>query len=262
MVGSVKVALPHPQVKQAISWLRTVDIHMKSIALVSGANRGIGFEVCRQLGQAGFQVILTSRNRTLGEEAAGTLAKEGLQIIYHQLDVTKLDEIEETSKFVSQQFDRLDILINNAGVNLDGEKDINEIDAALIEDTLKVNFYGPLHLTRTFLPLMQKHNYGRIVNVSSSGGSLSTMATMAGKIPAYRISKAALNAQTRLIASAVKDYNIKVNAMCPGRVKTRMGGEDARRSPRESIDTILWLATLPASGPTGGFYKDRKKLPW
>jgi NAD(P)-dependent dehydrogenase (short-subunit alcohol dehydrogenase family) len=237
-------------------------MQMDKIAFVTGANRGIGFEACRQLGQAGFQVILTSRNHTLGEEAANELSKEGLKIIYHQLDVTRLDEIEKVCDFVNHQLGRMDILINNAGISLDGEKDLTEIEIEVLEETLKVNFYGPFLLTRAFLPLMKKNNYGRIVNVSSAGGSLSVMATLSGRMPAYRISKAALNAQTRLIASAVKGYNIKVNAMCPGWVQTRMGGEYARRSPAEGVDTIMWLATLPASGPTGGFYKDRKKHPW
>jgi NAD(P)-dependent dehydrogenase (short-subunit alcohol dehydrogenase family) len=235
---------------------------MEKIALVSGANRGIGFETCRQLGRAGYQVILTSRNCALGEEAAQRLSREGLPIIYQQLDVTTLDEIEKVSDFVNWNFGRMDVLINNAGVSLDGEKDTTEIEIEVLEETLRVNFYGPLQLTRAFLPLMKKNNYGRIVNVSSAGGSLSLMGTLSGRMPAYRISKAALNAQTRLIASAVKGYNIKVNAMCPGWVKTRMGGEYAGRSPAEGVDTIIWLASLPASGPTGGFFKDRKKYPW
>lgn len=235
---------------------------MEKIALVSGGNRGIGFETCRQLGRAGYRVILTSRNCGLGEEAAGQLSREGLPVIYHGLDVTSPAEIEKTRELVNRTFGRLDVLVNNAGVSLDGEKDLTEVEIELVEKTLQVNFYGPLRLTRAFLPLMKQNNYGRIVNVSSAGGSISLMATLSGKLPSYRISKAALNAQTRLIASVVKGYNIKVNVMCPGWVKTRMGGEQAGRSPAEGVDTIIWLATLPASGPTGKFFKDRKKHPW
>jgi NAD(P)-dependent dehydrogenase (short-subunit alcohol dehydrogenase family) len=190
------------------------------------------------------------------------LAQEGLHIAHHKLDVINLDDIEASRDFVIDQFGRLDVLVNNAGVYIDGRNNIIEIETEVIEKTMAINFYGPLHLTRAFIPLMQANNYGRIVNVSSTGGSLSAMGTGSGNYPSYRISKVALNALTRLTASTVKDYNIKVNAMCPGWVRSRMGGASAPRDVKQGVDTILWLATLPASGPSGGFYKDREKHPW
>ncbi|MGD9092885.1 MAG: SDR family oxidoreductase [Anaerolineales bacterium] len=235
---------------------------MDKIALVTGGNRGIGFETCRQLGQHGFFVILSSRDPQLGQNAALELSQGGLNITHQKLDVTSLEEIEENRDFVIDQFGRLDVLVNNAGVYFDGHKNILEVDCEVIEKTMAINFYGPLHLTRAFTPLMKVNNYGRIVNVSSTGGSISVMGTGSGNWPSYRISKAALNALTRLTAATVKDYNIKVNAMCPGWVRTRMGSAGAPRDVKQGVDTILWLATLPASGPTGGFYKDREKHPW
>ena len=127
---------------------------------------------------------------------------------------------------------------------------------------MSVNFYGPLHLTRAFLPQMKRQNYGRIVNVSSSAGSLTAMGVGDYSAPAYMVSKAALNALTRLTAAAAKGYNIKINSMCPGWVRTEMGGSDAPRSPAKGAQTILWLANLPVSGPSGGFFRDKKRIPW
>jgi NAD(P)-dependent dehydrogenase (short-subunit alcohol dehydrogenase family) len=232
------------------------------IALVTGANRGLGFETCRQLAQCGFHVILTSRDNRQGEEAASLLHDEGLGITYHQLDVTRLDHVEKIHEFIVNEYGQLDVLVNNAGVNQEPEPNVLEASIESFEQTLAVNFYGPLHLTRAFIPMMQVNNYGRVVNVSSTGGSLSLMSTLRGAMASYRVSKAALNALTRLAAGAVRDYNIKVNSMCPGTIRTDMGGPKARRNPAKGAETIIWLATLPASGPSGKFFKDRRRLPW
>jgi NAD(P)-dependent dehydrogenase (short-subunit alcohol dehydrogenase family) len=232
------------------------------IALVTGANRGLGFEACRQLAKCGFHVILTSRDKHQGKEAADTLRAEGLEIAYRQLDVTRLDHIEKLCEFVASEYGRLDVLVNNAGISLLPEMDVIEVPIETFAETLAVNFYGPLHMTRAFIPMMKERNYGRVVNVSSTGGSLSLMITLRGGMAAYRVSKAALNALTRLTAGAVRDYDIKVNSMCPGHIKTGMGGEKATRTPAQGVETIIWLATLPPSGPNGKFFKDRKRLPW
>lgn len=188
----------------------------KKIALVTGANRGLGFEACRQLAQRGFRVVLTSRDQTLGEEAAETLRQESLEIISHQLDVTIQDQVSRVRDFVVREYERLDVLINNAGVSLDGKTSVFEVAESVFEETLAVNFYGAMRMTRAFIALMKRNGYGRVVNVSSALGSLEAMGTMAGQTAAYRVSKAALNALTRLMASGAKEYNIKINAVCPG----------------------------------------------
>ncbi len=235
---------------------------MDRIALVTGANRGIGFEACRQLAQRGLHVVLTSRDSALGEKAAAILSAEGLQITTHPLDVTRLEQIRAARDFIIERFGRLDVLVNNAGVYLDRGVGLLDVATEMVEETIAVNFYGPLHTTQIFIPLMIENNYGRVVNVSSAGGSLSAMTAGGSGMGAYAISKAALNALTRLTAKEVRAYDIKVNAMCPGWVRTQMGGMGASGSPAEGVDTIVWLATLPKSGPTGGFFKDRKPHPW
>ncbi|HUT17631.1 MAG TPA: SDR family NAD(P)-dependent oxidoreductase [Anaerolineae bacterium] len=214
------------------------------MALVTGANRGLGFEACRQLAQCGFHVILTSRDRQRGPEAASVLCAEGLDITCHMLDVTNLEHVEAIHDAVIDEHGRLDVPIE------------------IIGKTLDVNFYGALHMIRAFVPVMKAHNYGRVVNVSSIGGSLSLMFTLRGRMAAYRISKAALNAVTRLTAGTVKDWDIKVNSMCPGRIRTRMGGASAPRTPAQGAETMVWLATLPRRGPSGKFFTDRVRLDW
>ncbi len=245
-----------------MSTLRTEN-QMTRVALVTGANRGLGFETCRQLAQHEFRVILTSRDDQQGLAATRALCAEGLDATYHVLDVTKLEHVEKIHDFVINEYGRLDVLINNAGASFEPEE-INILDIPIesIEKTLEVNFYGPLSMIRTFVPVMKANNYGRVVNVSSIGGSLALMSTLQGKRAAYRISKAALNAVTRLTAGAVKDFNIKVNSMCPGTIRTRMGGPNAPRSPAQGAETIVWLAMLPPSGPNGKFFKDKKRLEW
>ena len=211
---------------------------------MTGANRGLGFEACRQLAQCGFHVILTSRDRQRGPAAASVLCAEGLDVTCHMLDVTNLEHVEAIHDAVIDEHGRLDVPIE------------------IIGKTLDVNFYGALHMIRAFVPVMKAHNYGRVVNVSSIGGSLSLMFTLRGGMAAYRISKAALNAVTRLTAGTVKDWDIKVNSMCPGRIRTRMGGASAPRTPAQGAETMVWLATLPRRGPSGKFFTDRVRLDW
>lgn len=230
------------------------------IAVVTGANRGIGFETARQLAKQGVKVILTSREAAKGKEATEILQREGLETISHPLDVTSTESIKKLAEFVKAEWGKLDILVNNAGIFLDaGDSSIFNTPIETIRQTLETNVYAPLQLCQALIPLMQAQNYGRIVNVSSGMGQLSEMA---GGCPGYRISKTALNAVTRILAAELQGTNISVNSICPGWVKTDMGGANAPRTPEQGADTIVWLATLPDSGLTGGFFRDRQSIPW
>ena len=238
----------------------------KRIAVVTGANRGIGFEVCRELAHKGIDVILTSRDQNKGIAASQQLKDEGLSVNYHQLDVTDTASIDDFSRFVESEFGRCDILINNAGIFPDAE-DASDPSYPSVFDTkietmrkaMETNVYGPMLLCQALLPLMKKHNYGRIVNLSSGMGQLTHMN---GHYPAYRVSKTSINALTRIVSEELKDFNILVNSMCPGWVKTDMGGPGATRELPEGADTVIWLATLPDDGPRGKFFRDRKEFEW
>jgi NAD(P)-dependent dehydrogenase (short-subunit alcohol dehydrogenase family) len=175
------------------------------------------------------------------------------------LDVGNPAEIEQVKTWVIQEFGRLDGLINNAAVYPDAGQGLVDLPMEVFLHTFEINTFGPLILCQAFIPLMKKQNYGRIVNISSGMGAISTMGGYTG---AYRASKAALNAITRILASEVHRYNIKVNAMCPGWVRSDMGGRGAPRSLEQGADTAVWLATLPDDGPTNGFFRDRYPIAW
>lgn len=233
----------------------------RRVAVVTGANRGIGFEICRQLARRGdIRVILTSRDPAKGREAAGRLAQEGLEVDCHRLDVTEAKSVAALVAFLEARHGRADILVNNAGVLLDprGSRFLDSRPETY-RATLETNFFGPLLLCQALLPFMKRRRYGRIVNVSSGMGQLSGMG--AGS-PAYRVSKAALNALTCLLAAELAGSGILVNSMCPGWVRTDMGGAGAPRSLEQGADTAVWLATLPEDGPSGGFFRDRTPIPW
>jgi NAD(P)-dependent dehydrogenase (short-subunit alcohol dehydrogenase family) len=231
----------------------------KKIAIVTGANRGIGFETCRQLSQLEFLTILTSRDENKGKAAVESLSQEGGDLIYHQLDVADFDSITKLVSYVKEEFKRCDVLVNNAGVFLDRGNSILDVPMEVLQETLEINFLGALKMCRVFVPLMRKNNYGRIVNVSSAMGSI---ASMGGYSAAYKLSKLVMNGLTRILADEIKDTNIKVNTMAPGWVRSDMGGPSAPRSLAQGADTIIWLATLQDDGPTGGFFEDRKSIPW
>ena len=237
----------------------------QKVAIVTGANRGLGFEVARELAQKKLKVILTARDLKKAADAAATLAKEGLEVTPMALDVTQTSSITALAQAVRKQFGRLDVLVNNAGVFLDagwhGGGSSNAMDAKvdMIRETLETNVYGPFQLCQALIPLMKENGYGRIVNVSSGMGQLGDMS---GGYPGYRISKTALNTVTRVFASETEGTGILVNSVCPGWVKTDMGGAEAERTPKEGADTIVWLATLPNGSPSGGFYRDRKPIEW
>jgi NAD(P)-dependent dehydrogenase (short-subunit alcohol dehydrogenase family) len=229
------------------------------IALVTGANRGIGFETCRQLARRDVQVILTSRDEAKGQAAVERLAAEGLDVTYHPLDVSDPEAITRIRDFVETTFGRLDILVNNAAIYIDERHSLLALDYDILRPTMETNTYGPLLLTQAFVPLMRRHNYGRIVNVSSGIGELSELGS---SWPAYRLSKIMLNIQTRIIAGELEGSNILINATCPGWVRTDMGGPDAELSTEQGADTIVWLALLPDDGPQGAYFRNRQQLDW
>lgn len=235
----------------------------KKLAVVTGANRGIGFETCRQLAKKDIQVILTSRDEAKGKAAAEKLRSEGLDVSSYPLDVTQAESIEKLAQFIRNQFGKLDILVNNAAIALDFTGDaagsVLKARISTIQQTIETNLYGPLLICQALIPLMQVNNYGRVINVSSGAGQLQDMRS---GYPAYRISKTALNSLTKMFAYELEGTNILVNSVCPGWVKTDMGGPNAPRSTEEGADTIVWLATLPDDGPTGGFFRDREAIAW
>ncbi len=237
----------------------------KKLALVTGGNRGIGLEACRQLARMEIRVILTARDPEKGEAACAELRGEGLDILFHPLDAADPASIEAAAAFVEKEFGKLDILVNNAGVFLDRGKPGIELDIATFRQTIEVNLYGPFLLCQRFLPLIRKNGCGRVVNVSSATSALEGFKgdnRMRGTNAAYRISKTCLNALTRILADETKGENILVNAASPGRVRTAMTNFEGEKSVEEGTDTVIFLATLPDGGPTGGFFRDRKPHNW
>ena len=229
------------------------------VALVTGANRGIGFEICRQLASTGVSVLLGARSHEKASAAAERLSASGVSVIPKVLDVSDHESILAVIESIEANQGRLDILVNNAGVFLDKDATAQTVDLERVRQTMETNVYGPIQLCQAVLPLMRRQGYGRIVNLSSALGSL---ADAGPQYLAYRMSKTALNSVTRVLALELEGTGILVNAMCPGWVKTEMGGPNAVREVEDSADTAIWLATLPADGPTGGYFKDRAPLPW
>ena len=229
------------------------------IALVTGGNRGIGHEVCRQLAQRGLTVVLGSRDIAKGVAAARGLIGAGGKVAARQLDVANVQSIRECMTWVRKDLGRIDVLVNNAGIMVDeSEADpIEELE--IVRETMQTNVYGHLLLSRIAIPIMKSRRYGRIVNLSSGLGSLNEMG--AGYI-AYRMSKAGVNVVTRVLAAESQGMGILVNSVDPGWVRTDMGGRGATRTVAKGAESVVWLATLPDNGPTGGFFRDRKTVPW
>lgn len=237
------------------------------IAFVTGANKGIGFEIARQLAEQGLRVIVGARNEVRGNEAVTELGDEGLDVHLQLVDVAEPESIRGAMKQIHQAHGRLDVLVNNAGVYLDDGATALDVSVDVVHATMDTNVMGALVACQAAVPIMREHGYGRIVNVSSSMGALNEMAELdspanAMRAPAYRISKAALNAVTLAVAADVQGENILVNSCCPGWVHTDMGGAQAPLTPQQGADTPVWLATLPDDGPTGGFYSERKPRAW
>lgn len=230
-----------------------------NVAIVTGANRGIGLEVCRQLAEANIRVILTSRDPDKGHQAIKELNGLSPKVLYHPLDVTSQKSIYILCQFVASEIGHLDILINNAAINYDTWQSTIEANLDEVHQTFETNFYGPWRLIQAFLPLMKRNHYGRIVNVSSGAGSIDEMR---GGTPGYGLSKASLNALTIKLSDELKKDGILINAVCPGWVRTEMGGSQAPRSAAEGAKGIVWAALLPDSGSTGKFFRDQKIIKW
>jgi NAD(P)-dependent dehydrogenase (short-subunit alcohol dehydrogenase family) len=229
----------------------------QKIAIVTGANRGIGFEICRQLGRAGFKVILTARNTQKGNDAAQQLVSEGLDIVFEPLEVGNEESTIQFAQRIKANYPVLDVLVNNAGI-LPNTNNIEHVQIDELKQVFDTNFFGPAMLIQNLLPLLKKSKDARIINLSTGMGAFNEMG--AG-YTAYRTSKTALNSLTAVVAKDLAGTNIKINSMCPGWVRSDMGGAGAPRSLEKGADTALWLATEPTI-KSGGFYRDRKSINW
>ncbi len=234
---------------------------MARIVLVTGANRGIGREVARQLAIRGDTVVLTARDQAKAERAAAELAADGAveaAPLPRQLDVTDVDSIQRLAGDLTERHGRLDVLVNNAAVLYDTWQRASDADLGVVREALETNLLGPWQTVLAFLPLLRASGHGRIVNVSSGSGSITGMG---GGTPAYGVSKAALNALTRKLAAELRADRILVNAVCPGWVATDMGGPGGR-PVADGAASVIWAVDLPDEGPTGGFFRDGLPVPW
>jgi NAD(P)-dependent dehydrogenase (short-subunit alcohol dehydrogenase family) len=226
------------------------------VALVTGANRGLGLEVCRQLAARGYRIIVTAR--TLEKAQSGARQIQG-NVHAIALDVGKPESISVAHAEALERFGRVAVLVNNAAVLLNENMTLMDVPISDFHETLQTNVIGAIAVSQEFVPGMVARRFGRVVNVSSRAGQMSTMSDYA---PAYSISKAALNAFTRQLAAATNGTGVLVNSVCPGWVRTDMGGNNAPRSVAQGADTIVWAATLPDNGPTGEFFTDRRRIDW
>ena len=236
-------------------------ISERPVAVVTGANRGLGLAAVEGLARRGYSVVLTARNAKKAAVAADYLIDQGLAVLPADADVTDLSSLEVLGQLVDEKYGRLDALVNNAGIFPESDADCSVFDSPfeLIEKAFRTNTLGALAAARVFVPIMKRRRHGCIVNVSSG---MAGITQMNGGNPAYRFSKAALNALTRMLADELQNTQIRVNSVCPGWVRTDMGGPGAKRSVEEGVEGIVWAATLPADGPTGGFFRDGNPLQW
>lgn len=242
-----------------------------TIALITGANKGLGFGIARELGKQGITVLIAARDKKKGREAIDKLQSEGIEAHFIQLDVSDRSTIESASKAIAEQFGKLDILVNNAGVNLEFSAGIpkpSQVSLDVLRKTFEINFFGVVAVTQAMLPLIYKSDAGRIVNISSDMASLSLHQDPNFKFYdykqlAYDSSKTAVNAFTIHLAHELKDTKIKVNSAHPGWVKTDMGTNAGELTIDEGAATPVWLATLPEDGSTGGYFDEhRQPMPW
>jgi NAD(P)-dependent dehydrogenase (short-subunit alcohol dehydrogenase family) len=229
----------------------------RPVAVVTGANRGIGLEVCRQLAGEGYAVVLGSRDETKGREAAARLG-DATNVVARQLDVADEESVRAAAGWVREQLGRCDALVNNAAILYDTWARAESADLADIHEAMETNLFGAWRTTLALLPLLRSSGHGRIVNVSSQGGSL---ASMGAGTPAYHVTKAALNALTRTLAAELRSDGVLVNAICPGWTATDMGGGGGR-PVADGASSVVWGVTLPDDGPTGGFFRDGRPVPW
>ena len=238
-------------------------MNQKPVAVVTGGNRGMGLATCQALAEKEFHVLLASRDLKSGKLAARALCRQSHSVEAVKLEMTSQSDIEALASYLRITHGRVDVLINNAGIMIDGGSnspaDICDADVEVIRKSLEVNTIAPMMLIKALLPLMQQAGYGRIVNISSGMGQLSDMG---GQNPGYRISKTALNAVTAIFAAELDGRGIAINAVCPGWVRTDMGGSNAVLSPEQGVDTTVWLATLADADLSGGFYRQRQLIDW
>lgn len=230
----------------------------QQLALVTGANRGIGLEVCRQLAERGYAVVLGSRDLAKGAAAARDIPGE---VHPRQLDVADPESIERLRASIEADFGRLDVLVNNAAILYDNFQGAVGADLDVVHEALETNLFGAWRMFQAFLPLLRRSGHGRVVNVSSESGSLADIFQRGGGTPAYTVSKVGLNSLTLMLAAELRDTGILINSVCPGWTATDMGGGGGRPIP-EGAASVVWAATLPDDGPTGGFFRDGKPLPW
>ncbi|MFD0697930.1 SDR family oxidoreductase [Paenibacillus sp. GCM10027628] len=247
------------------------------IALVTGANRGIGREIAYQLALKGLHVLIGCRDEDKGRHTVEEMRQAGLSVELQVVDVNDTESVKKMAETVKQQHGRLDVLVNNAGILLDHGVSVLDVEESMIKETFETNYFGALRMIQAAVPLMKEHKYGRIVNLSSGLGAFEVLQMqgflgLKGSSSAYRLSKTTLNALTCLVAQDVAEMGIKVNAVCPGRVQTDMGratasqkipeGVPAPVTVEEGADTAVWLATLDEEGPSGGFFRQRKPAAW
>lgn len=227
-------------------------------AFVTGGNRGIGLAICQGLLKASFEVFLAARSPDKGKAAINKLSTYGpVQLV--DLDVTNDDSIQQAVKQVQEQANTLDVLVNNAGIYPDGEANMLTVSRELLTKALNTNTFSPIGITQAFVPLLEKAEHPKVINISSGNGQLDGISA---NVPSYSLSKLALNGATILLANALRSKNIAVYAMCPGWVKTDMGGESAPRTPEEGADTAIWLATEAGMAESGKFFRDRTQQPF
>ncbi len=243
---------------------------MKTIALITGSNKGMGFEAAHQLAKQDIHVLIGARNAEKGQAAVKSLSDEGLSAEFLLLDMTDEESVKNAAQAVAKQHGKLDILINNAGINPEYAREIftfEELPLDLMKQIYQTNVFGAFLAIREFLPLLRKSTAGRIVNVSSSVGSLTDQSNPESpyygiNTVAYNTSKTALNALTVQLAKQLSDTTIKVNSICPGWVKTDLGSEAAPRTVNEGVRIIVQLATLGEDGASGGFFNEDGVIPW
>ncbi|TRX55031.1 SDR family NAD(P)-dependent oxidoreductase [Thalassomonas sp. M1454] len=233
----------------------------QKIALVTGANRGIGLAISQKLAEQDMHVIMTARDKNLLQQECDTLKSAGYSVEGHVLDVTGYEQANALIAQLIAKHQRIDVLINNAGIAVDQWVPGSDVSMDVVKQTMETNCFASLNLIQQVLPHMKTTGYGRIVNMSTELASLEGM--QMGMTLAYRASKAALNCITKIFSIELADYaDIKINAAAPGWVKTNLGGDDAELTPEQGADTPVWLATLGSDGPSGDFYRERKVYPW
>ena len=244
-------------------------LQAKKVALITGANKGIGFEIARQLGTQGMIVLVGARDRERGEEAARRLRSEGIEASVVHIDVTDQAMIESAASYIDQAYGKLDILVNNAGISLkEGRVPPGELAVEVFRATYETNVFGVFAMTRAMLPLLRRSEAGRVVNMSSPVGSLSLNSNPASfyahmpPLLAYNSSKTAVNAITVFFANELRNSSIKVNAVSPGYVATDLNDHSGMLTPEQGAKVPVTFATLPAGGPTGGFFEESGAVPW